>query len=181
MIKAFGKDDIAMLITLFFFTAYVACQCGGIMHGTGKHRSMLTDANAQIALRFWFFCEIFYTLATSTLKIAIGLFLLRITVDKIHVWTIRLIMISSAVVGVVYCFIVIFQCKPTSYWWDLNPDAQGHCLVPSLMTITTYVVSALNSVADWVFGILPIFIVKDLQMKTSIKVIVASILGFAAM
>lgn len=181
MIKAFGIDDITMLITLFFFTAYMVCQFGGVAHGTGQHRSAITDENAQIALRYWFFCELFYTLTTSTLKISIGLFLMRITVSRPHIWIIRSIMIASAVVGVVYCFIVLFQCQPTSYWWDLTPGAKGKCLNPSLEANTLYVVSALNSLADWVFGILPFFVVKDLQMKTSLKVVVATILGFAAM
>lgn len=180
MIKAFGKDDIAMMVTLFLFTAYAACQLGGVAHGTGKHRDLLTDANAQIALRYWFFCELFYTLSTSALKIAIGYFLLRIAVKPLHVWTIRLIMICSATFGSAYFLIVLFQCKPISYWWDLDPNHNGKCLSPSLMTDTTYVISALNSVADWVFGLLPVFIIKDLQMKRSIKIIVTTILGFAA-
>lgn len=154
---------------------------GGIAHGTGKHRDQLTDRDAEIALRFWFFCEIFYTLSTSLLKVAIGFFLLRITINPIHVWIIRLIMLASVVLGVAYCCVCLFQCHPISYWWDLNPNHHGTCISASFVADTTYVVSALNAVADWVFGTLPIFIVKDLQMKTSSKVIVATILGFAAL
>jgi len=181
MIKAFGKDDVAMVVTLLFFTVYLVCQIGGVMHGTGQHRSAITDANAQIALRYWFFCEISFTLATSMLKIAIGLFLLRITVDRTHIWIIRIIMIGSIVTGFIYTFILLFQCQPISYWWTLSPDAKGKCVSPSLEVVVFYVVSALNSLADWTFGILPFFIVKDLQMKKSLKAVVATILGFAAM
>ena len=170
-----------MLVTLFFFTMYMICQFGGVAHGTGQRRSALTDANAQVALEYWFFCEIFYTLATTALKISIGLFLLRITVDRTHVWIIRGIMYSCVVVAITWCFIVVFQCHPVSFWWTLDPNIQGSCLSPSLVVDALYVISALNSIADWVFGILPIFIVRNLQMKTSVKVIVASILGFAAM
>jgi len=47
--------------------------------------------------------------------------------------------------------------------------------------ILTYVVSVLNSVADWTFGLLPFFIVRKLQMKKQTKVLVVSILGFAAL
>lgn len=170
-----------MMVTLAFFTVYISCQLGGVSHGTGKHIEKLTQDDAEIALRFWFFCEIFYTLATSVLKVSIGYFLLRIARVPLHVWIIRAIMISSMAMGLAYCCVVLFQCKPISYWWDLNSDHTGTCLSPSIMTDTTYVISALNSVADWVFGVLPIFIVKDLQMKTSVKVVVATILGFAAM
>lgn len=181
IVQGFGLDDKVMVITLCFFTAYLLCQLGGAAHGIGQHREAITDADAQIALRFWFFCEIFYTISTSILKIAVGFFLLRITIIPIHVWIIRVIMAVSAVVGVAYASLVIFQCKPISFWWDLDPNHTGTCLSTTLVTNTTYAVSALNSFADWTFGILPIFIVKDLQMKRRVKVVVASVIALAAM
>lgn len=50
MIKSFGRDDWAMCGVLTLFTAYLACQLGGVAYGTGQHRSAITDADAQIAL-----------------------------------------------------------------------------------------------------------------------------------
>lgn len=181
IVKGFGLDDKVMVLTLACFTAYLACQLGGAVHGSGAHREDITDENAQIALRYWWFCEVFYTISTSIFKIAIGLFLLRITIHPIHIWIIRIIMAVAAVVGVAYTLLVIFQCQPISYWWDLNPNHTGTCLSASLVMYFTYAVSALNSFADWTFGILPIFVVKDLQMKRRVKVIVSGIIGLAAM
>lgn len=181
LVKGFGLDDKVMVVTLAFFTAYLACQLGGAVHGTGQRREHLTDEAAQTALRYWFFCEIFYTITTSIFKIAIGLFLLRITIVRVHIWIIRFIMAVSAVVGIAYTLLVILQCKPISYWWDLNPNHTGTCLSASLVMNATYVVSALNSFADWTFGLLPIFVVKDLQMKRRVKIIVSAIIGLAAM
>ncbi|KAI5196430.1 hypothetical protein AUEXF2481DRAFT_6038 [Aureobasidium subglaciale EXF-2481] len=175
-----GWDDGAMLATLLLFTGYLICQLGSLAHGNGRRRETMTDATAQIGLMYWFFCELFYTLATSMLKVSIGLFFLRIANNKWHVRIIKLIMYCSGVLGITYFCIVLFQCKPISFWWDLDPNHHGHCLSASVMADTSYVVSALNSVADWVFGILPIFIVKDLQMHRHQKAVVAVILGFAA-
>jgi hypothetical protein len=181
MVKGFGLDDQLMVATLVVYTAYLVCQLGGAAHGTGQRRERLTDENAQIGLRYWFFCEIFYTISTSLLKIAVGFFFLRITVSPFQVWTTRIIMAVSGVVGVGYTCLVLFQCKPISYWWDLDPSHTGVCLSADLVTNATYTVSALNSFADWTFGIIPIFIVKDLQMKKRVKVIVASVIALAAM
>ncbi|KAF3046196.1 hypothetical protein E8E11_008106 [Didymella keratinophila] len=180
LVKGFGLDDKMMVVTLFFFTAYLACQLGGAIHGSGAHRENLTDEQAQTALRFWFFCEVFYTISTSIFKIAVGLFLLRITIVPLHIWIIRFIMIVAAFVGVAYTLLVLFQCRPISFWWDLDPTHTGTCLSASLVMYFTYCVSALNSVADWTFGLLPIFVVKDLQMKRRVKVIVSGIIGLAA-
>ncbi len=90
-------------------------------------------------------------------------------------------MAVSGVLGIGCTCLVIFQCKPISFWWDLNPNHAGTCLSPALVTNFTYVVSALNSFADWTFGILPIFIVKDLQMKKRMKMVIASVIALAAM
>ncbi|KAH6622084.1 integral membrane protein [Boeremia exigua] len=180
LVKGFGLDDKVMVLTLALFTAYLACQIGGAVHGSGQYRANITDENAQIALRYWFFCEVFYTISTSIFKIAIGLFLLRITIHPVHIWIIRFIMAVAAIVGVAYTLLVIFQCRPISFWWDLDPNHTGTCLSASLVMYFTYAVSALNSVADWTFGILPIFVVKDLQMKRRVKVIVSGIIGLAA-
>jgi hypothetical protein len=131
--------------------------------------------------QYWFFCEIFYTLSTAALKISIGLFLLRIAVDRIHIWIIRWIMILNVLFAVPYCLLVTFQCRPISFWWDLNPDHHGKCISPDVIMILTYVVSVLNSMADWTFGLLPFFIVRKLQMKKQTKILVISILAFAGL
>src|SRR5690242_5362083 len=126
-VKGFGLDDKMMVVTLVFFTIYLACQIGAAVHGSGQHRENITDDSAETALRFWFFCEVFYTISTSVFKIAIGLFLLRITIHPIHIWIIRIIMAIAAVVGVAYTLLVIFQCNPIHFWWDLDPTHTGTC------------------------------------------------------
>lgn len=181
MVKGVGIDDYTMIVTLCFFTAYLVCQIGGAAHGTGIRRALLTDENAQIALRYWFFCEIFYTLSTCMLKIAVGFFLLRITIVRFHILIIRMIMVVSVVVGIAYTSVVIFQCRPISFWWDLDPDHSGTCLSSTTVMNFTFIVSALNSFADWTFAALPILIIKDLQMKKRMKIVASSVIAVAAM
>ncbi|KAF7441427.1 Integral membrane protein [Pyrenophora tritici-repentis] len=89
-------------------------------------------------------------------------------------------MVVSAIVGVAYTSVVIFQCKPISYWWDLDTNHTGTCLSSTLVMNFTFVVSGLNSFADWVFAVLPVLIVKDLQMKKRMKFVVAGVIALAA-
>ena len=181
MVKGFGVDDYTMLLTLASFTSYLVAQIGGALHGTGVRREKLTQANAQTALHYWFFCEIFYTISTCLLKVSVGFFLLRITIVRIHLWIIRMIMVVSVVVGIAYTSVVIFQCKPISYWWNLDPTQTGTCLSSTVVMNLTFGVSGLNSFADWVFAVLPVLIVKDLQMKKRMKFVVAGVIALAAM
>lgn len=50
MIKSFGRDDWTMLGTQLLNTAYLACQLGGLVYGTGRHVEDLEPDRAERAL-----------------------------------------------------------------------------------------------------------------------------------
>ncbi|KAF2417422.1 hypothetical protein EJ08DRAFT_600076 [Tothia fuscella] len=182
MQRAFGLDDWLIVLTLIFFTSYVVCQVGGVMYGTGKHMSALDPWDAQTALQFWWYCELFYILATSMLKISVAVFLLRVATNRIHIWTIRYILLGTVGFGGAYFSLAIFQCKPISAWWKIPVDpSAGKCLGPTIVLATSFAASAINSLADWTFGILPFFIVKGLDMPRRQRRLVSAILAFAGL
>ncbi|KAM3074472.1 hypothetical protein ACMFMG_002725 [Clarireedia jacksonii] len=174
----FGSDDWIMVITQALYTAYLSCQLGGLANGTGRHIYDLKLPKAQRALEFWFFCEIFYVLSACSLKISVGFFLLRIAVKKYHVWILWTFIVGTGIFGTVYVLVVILQCHPVSGWWMI-PERKG-CVSPKVIAYTTYVASGVNAVADWVFGLLPVFIIKDLKMSRRMKITVNGLLSFAA-
>ena len=51
MLRAFGWDDWTMLATQILFTAYLACQLGGVVYGTGRHLHDLEFDRAEKALQ----------------------------------------------------------------------------------------------------------------------------------
>lgn len=59
--------------------------------------------------------------------------------------------------------------------YDLSPVLIAKVIIP------TYVHTALNAFADWTLGILPIFIIKDLDMNPRTKVTIAVILALGGM
>ncbi|KAF2153594.1 hypothetical protein K461DRAFT_293847 [Myriangium duriaei CBS 260.36] len=181
VIKALGKDDWTMLLAVISFFAYLICQVQGIKYGTGRHIWDLDSHRAQQALQYWFLCEVFYGPATTLLKVSGGLFLLRITVNKIHTWMIHAFIAGSCVFGTFYVFLTIFQCTPVPFWWDLNPGAQGKCLSPAVFMSCGYLISVLNSAADFFFAILPIFIVRQTALEKRAKIAVCVLLGVASL
>ena len=90
-------------------------------------------------------------------------------------------MIATGLFGTFYFLLAIFQCKVPSEWWTtLVPNSGPNCLPARVVVDATYAAGALNTIADWTLGILPIFMVWNLSMNGRIKAIVAGILGFAA-
>jgi hypothetical protein len=114
------------------------------------------------------------------LKIALGIFLLRVALKKAHIWIIRLLMLGTLIFGTGYFFLALFQCNPISQFWKVSPSSPK-CINAKIFTGMTYAASGVTAFVDWTFGTLPIFIVWDLKMARKEKFIVVGILAFAAM
>jgi hypothetical protein len=81
--------------------------------------------------------------------------------------------------GPILFFVFTFQCSPVSAFWSLEP-ANGKCLDTTVLVGLVFAISGLNVVADWTFGLLPFWIVKDLQIPLRQKRLVIGLLAFAA-
>lgn len=101
--------------------------------------------------QFWYICESFYVVASTTLKVAIGLFLLRIAINRIHILIIHFLVGASIIFGTAYLCIVVFQCNPIHTFWTIKPNNE-HCMPRDTVASLTYAASALAAVADWTFG-----------------------------
>ncbi len=82
--------------------------------------------------------------------------------------------------SICYFFIIIFQCSPVVYFWTQYTGGSGKCINIKVIEISSYMHSALSAIVDWTMGILPIFLVRDLQMTIRTKVVVAMILALGA-
>jgi hypothetical protein len=63
-------------------------------------------------LQYCYLYEIMYVLVGVMLKIALGIFYLRIAIERWQIVLIKVIMIASASFGVVCVLLVVFQCVP---------------------------------------------------------------------
>jgi hypothetical protein len=79
-------------------------------------------------------------------------------------------------------FLMLLQCHPLSYFWTrvADPDG-GWCIDINIIINMTYVYSAFAALCDFTVGILPIFLVSKLHMKSQTKIAVVGILGMACM
>lgn len=108
-------------------------------------------------------------------KLSISFFLLRITIAKIHHYTLYLLMLLSVFTGLVFFFVTIFQCNPVTYFWDKDQD--GMCIDSKIIAALTYLYSAINVIVDFTFALMPLHIIQGLQMHKRTKVALIPILG----
>jgi hypothetical protein len=114
------------------------------------------------------------------LKFSIAIFLLRIAVAKVHIYIIWFTVAVVEIYSAFFFFLFVLQCRPSEYFWTRYTGGTGTCINPDTTVIATYVYSAISCAADWTLGIIPVFLVWNLQMNPRTKLSVAMILALGA-
>ncbi|KAK8008275.1 hypothetical protein PG991_010826 [Apiospora marii] len=181
LVKHFKVDDWSLVVVQLSFTLYLACQIGSAVHGSGKRESSLTQAERARALKWWYFACQAYVFATCTLKVSVGIFLIRIAVNRSHLLILHFLTWGTVLFGIPYAVLSAVQCRPIDTFWNVSPRAPGRCWDYQVMGAVIHIASALNCFADWVFGVIPFLIVRSLNITRPTKALVAWVLCFAAM
>lgn len=108
--------------------------------------------------------------------------LLRLVVEKPHRMLIYTVTIIIQVYSVVFFFLFLFQCIPSSYFWTrFQGVTDGQCMNPQILVTAVYVYSGIAVVYDWTMALLPWLFVRKLQMNLRTKLLCAFILALGSM
>ncbi|OJJ45873.1 hypothetical protein ASPZODRAFT_133747 [Penicilliopsis zonata CBS 506.65] len=182
IVKAFGWDDAFMVAALAFFALFSGCMIGGSIYGTGRHLTQLTNHQRTTAMKYWFFCDIGYCISSVLCKISVSIFILRITIHRVHRWVIMTVATLVAIAGIFFFILMLVQCNPISFFWmrlSSDPPATGSCINIDIVIAALYTFSTISAAFDLTIGILPIFLVVNLKMRSDVKIAVAGLLGMA--
>lgn len=135
---------------------------------------MMTDPIQLIQL-----AEVFYILTTTTLRISLGLFFLRVLTKRRQTLIFHIILGVSAMYGVFYVFVTIFQCGNPINLADSFLD-KNRCLPKVFILTTGYIYGILNVVADWTFVLIPIAILIDSDIDRRSKISVSIVMALGA-
>jgi glucan phosphoethanolaminetransferase (alkaline phosphatase superfamily) len=129
-------------------------------------------------LHLFFLCEVFYILTCASLRISVGLLLLRVASSPAQRRVIYLIMLLMICSSIAFLFVVIFQCNPISYFWNETPGAVGTCVKSSTVADTGYAHMAVAFISDWTLGLLPAWLLWNVQISRGRKIGISILLGF---
>ncbi|KAL5119635.1 hypothetical protein ACEQ8H_002481 [Pleosporales sp. CAS-2024a] len=180
IVKSFAADDWFSVLTLMSFLTFCSLARLGINNGTGKRRFLIPDDKYPNGMKWWWTCEPTYVFTNICLKCSIGIFLLRIAVDPSHRIILWVALIAIQAYSVYFFFLFTFQCWPISHFWEQLRGGKGSCIPSDVVVASFYGYSALSCVTDWTFSIVPIFIVRKLQMTSRNKWTVAAVLACCA-
>jgi hypothetical protein len=198
MIKAFAMDDWLLLLTLGFFTIYSGIVLCGVYWGCGKHmydlsvQSRINAMHVRLPLfkhvfftadrcKAWYYGEITYILATACLRLAVGAFLLRIAVRKVHRYIIFTCIAVNLIFNCYYLTFTIIQCSPISGFWLRFGTMKNVTCHADVAVASTFASSGISALIDWIFGVLPVSILWDLNINKRKKIALGMIMGMGAM
>ncbi|KAF4151932.1 hypothetical protein CNMCM8927_002454 [Aspergillus lentulus] len=180
IVKAFGWDDTVMIFSMLFYVMFSGCMIGGSLWGTGKHLVDLTPEHRARAMEYWFLCDIGYVISSILCKISVAIFLLRVMVRPTHRRIMYAVTALTVIVGFIFFVYMLIQCSPVSYFWTrMLGDTSGKCGYVDAIIIMLYLFSVSSALFDLTVGLLPILLVRNLQMNKRTKIAVAGLLGMA--
>ena len=109
-------------------------------------------------------------------KLSIGIFLLRIAMQKRYKYIIWASLVVITLWSLALFFWDVFQCNPVEKQWDYT-IATGHCVSVSEVVTAAYALSVMTIITDWLFALLPIPMVWNVKMTKQAKATVIAILG----
>jgi hypothetical protein len=128
--------------------------------------------------QYVFLWQVFYACTTVLIKASICACLLRLTTQKRYVLLLQGLITLSAALSGAGIVTLMFFCRPVEANW--NP-ALGSCLDPLIISVFTYAGSVVNVLLDLSVAIIPIFLLRDIQMRPKMKMLVQMVLGLGAL
>lgn len=152
-----------------------------IAHGGGRHLVDLIDPVSEIPKwgRAFFIAQIMYLITLWGVKLSIAFLLLRFSTSKAITWILRAT--ASVVTGLTLAFIfwVTFQCDPVESQW--NPSVDGNCASRQSYMISVYILGAVSAATDIMTAVIPVFILRNLDIDRRMKFYTAFTLALGSL
>ncbi|KAH6611820.1 hypothetical protein C7974DRAFT_445679 [Boeremia exigua] len=174
--NAWGPDDWAMLVNLPFWATSTVATIAMAWSGIGAYDASLTEYQYSNSLMWFYIFQEPWCFTLITIKCSIGFALIRIANGKKWIeWMIYACMASCLFVMGGTGMYLFFQCAPVQKnWYTAMP---GVCQDRSIQTSLSYAVAVVSILSDWIFAILPIFLLWNVQLDWRVKASVIGMLG----
>ncbi|CDM27850.1 hypothetical protein CBS147339_4409 [Penicillium roqueforti] len=174
LIRNVGWDDYTMALTMLLSLCGFAIIVPEVIYGAGRHMIYVQETSVK-AMHLNYATQGIYMWAIGLVKVSIGLFLLRFAPRKgykVFIWVVIVLMTLYTAI----CFLtLIFECSDIRSNWD--PSVKSKCFSRKQLLVLTYTNTALNILTDLIFAVLPVFMLRHLQVNRRVKASLICILG----
>jgi hypothetical protein len=116
-----------------------------------------------------------YPFTTILLKLSISLFLLKLALSRRLQWTIYATCTLYTATGLAFFLTGVLRCRPIQRAWDISYN--GECIPQEQENAVIYTNAAIAAGTDWIFALLPMWMVWNTPLKRKVKVVICFLLG----
>ncbi|KAH8667994.1 hypothetical protein BGZ60DRAFT_408393 [Tricladium varicosporioides] len=160
-------DDWTLAVASVVLLVTLAIEIPMARKGYGKHIWNLDPPNIPILQKLFYITQIFYICVQVLTKVSLLVCFLRIFPQRWFQMTTKVSIIAILIHGVIFIFVIAFQCVPVQSIW--NPTIPAKCLNQSAIIFSG---SAFSIFEDFLILIIPIPCIKDLKLKVGKRIIV---------
>ena len=193
-----GWDDYTIAVTTALAIARMALQVAQVQHGNGRHRWYITPEQYQDVNMYGWYAQVLLFITNALLKTSILLLILRIQNTKKMRYFIYAMLTGLWIVGIEPVLILLAECDPVATFWR---SSAGKCWNPKVRIYSIYfnigmlfqcllsfapfvspaalsnAVSAYGIVTDLTCSLLPILILRNIQVSRRDKFAICGLMS----
>ncbi|KAL8812818.1 MAG: hypothetical protein Q9223_002030 [Gallowayella weberi] len=175
--KNFGWDDGVMVLTQIVNAAGMGFVAAEVSNGLGRRKYYLPAGGYKKFLKYDYldWIQVFLTLMLS--KIAICLFLLRLSSFRTIRLGLHAMIIFLVTSHVPLTFLIIFQCNPISKYWHNPLDGPGTCFTKATVETIIIIQGVFSIISDFILAAFPIVLLWNVQLSKRTKVGLCLLMG----
>jgi len=142
--------------------------------GQFQYRPIIRNTKIHVRPQYLIPSIMLYIATTIAFKIALGMFYLRIMVRLQQQRIVYATIAISTVYGVFFFFFTLFQCGDPAQFFVREFALK--CLPNRVLLPVNIVAGIVNTLAEWIFAVLPIFMIRKADMPRAAKISAAGLL-----
>ncbi|KAL4881779.1 hypothetical protein BJY04DRAFT_217845 [Aspergillus karnatakaensis] len=174
-----GWDDFFIALSLASAIVCSALVEIAVSYGLGKHMADISDPfDRTQAIKYTVIAPNFSVVSTTTGKISVAIFLLRLMGPSATIgqrWFLYILTVISIAWNVLAIIAIIGFCRPAKKIW--MPETPGSCFPLQFQLVAGTSQAAFNAFADLSLAVFPIWIFRRVQLATMKKIGIIAILG----
>ncbi|KAF5000929.1 hypothetical protein FGRMN_1386 [Fusarium graminum] len=161
-----GLDDYLMCAGWAAYMGHNTIVSIGCHRGIGSMQWTLDTPQIQEANKYVIIWQLLYALTLALVKSSICVTVIRIAIEKKYVRILQILIAMSVILSSFGIVFLLVQCRPFEAHWI---PSKGTCFSKLVPTILTYAASVSNVITDFAVAVIPMCLVRKLQMRRKLK------------
>ncbi|KAI4741375.1 hypothetical protein E4T50_08177 [Aureobasidium sp. EXF-12298] len=175
IVKGFGLDDVCLIVAQIWYIVFCgfAIKLINLEHDPATLKAISGSIKEAMGVIEKIYTSsvlftMFYVFSLVFLKLSLAFFYLRIVIQRWQRWVIYITVTVFSLYGLTYAFIYLFRCG-SNVNDQLFYRAEGNCIPDNTLFIMTYVFGAVDTLTDFIYAFLPIYVLWNSNMPLGMK------------